>query len=122
MMNSLELPSSRETGFTGEDKAVDYLLGQGYTIISRNFQSKRGEIDCIAKDPKGTLAFIEVKYAKSPSRGHPAFWVTYSKQKKIIAMARRYLGEHGLSRQACRFDVITIVNTHLEHIKNAFLS
>jgi TIGR00252 family protein len=121
-MDSPHFPSSRETGYTGEDKAIDYLLALGYTIISRNFQSKRGEIDCIAKDPKGTLAFIEVKYAKSASRGHPAFWVTRAKQKKIIMMARRYLGEHGLSSQACRFDVIAIVNTQIEHIKNAFLS
>ena len=116
------MPSSRETGYTGEDKAIDYLLASGYTIISRNFQSKRGEIDCIAKDPRGTLAFIEVKYAKSASHGHPAHWVTYAKQKKIIAMARRYLGEHGISNQACRFDVIAIVDTTIEHIKNAFLS
>ena len=122
MMHAQNHPSSRETGYTGEDKAVEYLLASGYTIISRNFQSKRGEIDCVAKDPKGTLAFIEVKYAKSASHGHPARWVTYAKQKKIIAMARRYLGEHGLSSQACRFDVIAIVNTTIEHIKNAFLS
>jgi putative endonuclease len=115
-------PSSRETGHVGEEMAVDYLLSAGYTIISRNFQSKKGEIDCIAKDPKGTLAFIEVKYAKTSSLGHPARWVTWGKQKKIIAMARRYLGEHNLSNQACRFDVIAIVNTKIEHIKNAFLS
>jgi putative endonuclease len=122
MMVSPDFPSSRETGYSGEDKAIEYLLAIGYTIISRNFQSKKGEIDCIAKDPNGTLAFIEVKYAKSLSRGHPAFWVTHAKQRKIIAMARRYLGEHGLSNQACRFDVIAIVNSTIEHIKNAFLS
>jgi putative endonuclease len=122
MMASPDFPSSREKGHTGEDKAIDYLLALGYTIISRNFQSKKGEIDCIAKDPNGTLAFIEVKYAKSLSRGHPAFWVTRAKQRKIIAMAKRYLGEHGLSNQACRFDVIAIVNSTIEHIKNAFLS
>jgi putative endonuclease len=115
-------PSSREKGYSGEDQAADYLLSLGYSIISRNFQSRRGEIDCIAKDPAGALVFIEVKYAKSLSHGHPAFWVTSAKQKKISSMARRYLGEHRLSSQACRFDVIAIIGNKIEHIKNAFLA
>jgi len=113
---------SREKGYTGEDKAADYLIQNGYSIISRNFQSRKGEIDCIAKDDKGTLVFIEVKYAKSFAKGHPAFWVTWGKQRKIVAMVRRYLGDHGITSQACRFDVIAIVGGKIEHIKNAFLS
>jgi putative endonuclease len=114
--------NSREKGYNGEDRAAQYLLSLGYSIISRNFQSRKGEIDCIAADPSGTLVFIEVKFAKSSSLGHPAFWVTYAKQKKIISLARRYLGEHKLSRQACRFDVIAIIGPKIEHIKNAFLA
>jgi putative endonuclease len=113
---------SREKGYAGEDKAADYLLSCGYTIISRNFQSRKGEIDCIAKDAAGTLVFIEVKYAKSFSHGHPAFWVTWAKQRKLVTMARRYLGDHGYTRQPCRFDVIAIVGGKIEHIKNAFLA
>ena len=122
MTSNESLHSSRHKGYSGEDQAADYLLVQGYSIVSRNFQSRRGEIDCIARDPKGTLIFIEVKSAKSPSHGHPAFWVTYAKQKKIVAMARRYLGEHQLTSQACRFDVIAIIGSKVEHIKNAFLA
>jgi putative endonuclease len=114
--------ASRHKGYTGEDKAADYLIKNGFEIISRNFQSKRGEIDCIAKDDKGTLVFIEVKYAKSFAKGHPAFWVTWGKQRKLVAMAKRYLGDHCLSSQPCRFDVIAIVGGKIEHIKNAFLS
>jgi putative endonuclease len=113
---------SREKGYTGEDKAADYLIRSGYSIISRNFQSRKGEIDCIAKDERGTLVFIEVKYAKSFAKGHPAFWVTWAKQRKLVAMARRYLGDHGYTSQPCRFDVIAIVGGKIEHIKNAFLA
>jgi putative endonuclease len=113
---------SREKGYSGEDKAADYLIDSGYSIISRNFQSRKGEIDCVAKDDKGTLVFIEVKYAKSFAKGHPAFWVTPAKQRKLVAMARRYLGDHGYTRQPCRFDVIAIVGGKIEHIKNAFLA
>jgi putative endonuclease len=113
---------SREKGYTGEDKAADYLLRSGYSIISRNFQSRKGAIDCIAKDERGTLVFIEVKYAKSFAKGHPAFWVTWGKQRKIVSMAKRYLGDHNITSQPCRFDVIAIVGEKIEHIKNAFLA
>jgi putative endonuclease len=122
MINPPVKTPSREKGYTGEDKAADYLIDIGYSIISRNFQSRKGEIDCIAKDDRGTLVFIEVKYAKSFAKGHPAFWVTWGKQRKIVAMARRYLGDHGITSQACRFDVIAIVGGKIEHIKNAFLA
>jgi putative endonuclease len=120
-MNNSGDDSSRAKGYSGEDRAADYLLSIDYTIISRNYQSKDGEIDCIAKAPDGTLVFIEVKYARSNSRGNPAFWVTPAKQKKLAGMARRYLAEHKFTRQPCRFDVITITGDKIDHIKNAFL-
>jgi putative endonuclease len=120
-MNSTGSDSTRSKGSIGEDRAVDFLLENGYSIISRNYQSKDGEIDCIAKAPDNTLAFIEVKYARSNSRGNPAFWVTPGKQKKLAFMARRYLAEHNYTKQPCRFDVITITGDKIDHIRNAFL-
>jgi putative endonuclease len=115
-------PHTRQKGQIGEDMAAEFLLSQGWEIITRNYQARRGEIDCIAKDPKGTLVFVEVKYAQSMSRGHPAFWVTRGKQNKLAQMARLYCAEHHIVNQPCRFDVIAIVNDKIEHIKNAFLS
>ena len=47
-------------GFKSEDKAVKYLKNQGFEIITRNFKSKFGEIDIIAKKTN-ILHFIEVK-------------------------------------------------------------
>ena len=37
------------SGLLGEDKAQSYLKKQGFEIIERNFHSKFGEIDIIAK-------------------------------------------------------------------------
>jgi len=122
MQGPFSFENTREKGNIGEDAAVEFLLSIGYTIISRNYQAKRGEIDCIAKDPNGTLVFCEVKSAKSLRYGHPAFWITNDKKRKIIRMAQRYLAEHRYSQHPCRFDVITIVQGKIEHIKNAFLS
>ncbi|MFP4417439.1 MAG: YraN family protein [Chitinivibrionales bacterium] len=112
---------SREKGNKGEDRAVDYLLEKGYRIVSRNYQSRSGEIDCVAQAPDGTLVFVEVKSARSSKNGHPFSWVTRAKQLKIARMARQYLADHKLTRQACRFDVIAIYQGEIQHLKNAFL-
>ena len=114
--------NTREKGTSGEDKAVDYLLRSGYTIVTRNYQSRKGEIDCIAEAPDGTLVFIEVKTARGTSSGHPFYWINRSKQRKIIAMAKLYLAEHGITSKPCRFDAIAVVKGKIEHLKNAFLT
>jgi len=113
--------NTRQKGSRGEDRAVDYLLGKGYRIVTRNYQSRNGEIDCIAESPDGSLVFIEVKSMHSGGGGCPLFWVNRRKQKKIATMAQQYLAEHELFGTACRFDVIAIVNDSIEHIRNAFL-
>jgi putative endonuclease len=114
--------NTRSKGRQGENEAADYLVSIGYNIISRNYQTKRGEIDCIAQDQAGTLVFVEVKAAMSERFGHPAFWVTRAKQRTIATLARLYLAEHNITSRPCRFDVITIYKGKLEHIKNAFLA
>lgn len=111
----------RAKGNSGEAAAAQYLLEKGFCIISRNYQSRAGEIDCIAKAPDGTLVFVEVKSARSSTKGHPFSWVTRAKQQKIARMARQYLADHKLTRQACRFDVIAIYRGEIQHLENAFL-
>ena len=53
--------SRPDTGRLGEDAAADYLLKKGYAILCRNYHSRYGEIDIIAK--KGSLlSFVAVSY------------------------------------------------------------
>jgi|WetSurMetagenome_2_1015567.scaffolds.fasta_scaffold00008_23 putative endonuclease len=115
------LKNTCRKGREGENEAVDYLLSQGYFIVSRNYRTKQGEIDCIANDPNGVLVFLEVKCARSDALGNPAFWVTRPKQLRIARLARQYLAEHGYPGQRTRFDVITIYRGKIDHIRNAFL-
>jgi putative endonuclease len=113
--------STREKGATGEDVAVEYLLTKGYTIVTRNYRSRRGEIDCVAKDPDGTLVFVEVKASRNAGCGNPLFRVTPAKQRNLVKMAVQYLGEHSLSSVPCRFDVIAVIGSKIDHLRNAFL-
>ena len=48
------------SGIVGEDRACAYLKKQGFVILQRNFHSKFGELDIIAKKDE-ILHFIEVK-------------------------------------------------------------
>jgi len=95
-----------ENGKKGEDFAAELLLKNGYNVLKRNFHSRYGEIDIIAR--KGDIiAFVEVKTRAKSSWGTAAGAVTKSKQHKLILAAQYYLMTHKLDLIP-RFDVIAI--------------
>ena len=110
-------------GSSGEDAAVDLLKKRGYRILARNYKTKLGEIDIIARD-KDTLAFIEVKARHSDRFGLPQEAVSVSKQRQISKAALIFLKEHSLLEKKARFDVVSVVYSkdkpQLDLIKNAF--
>lgn len=53
--------SKRALGDVGEGIACRYLEGKGFAILGRNYLKPWGEIDIVAKGPKGGLHFVEVK-------------------------------------------------------------
>ena len=63
------MPDKRALGREAEDRAARYLLEQGYTLVTRRFSSKGGEIDLVALDGE-TMVFVEVK-ARSGKFGTP---------------------------------------------------
>ena len=48
-------------GQIGEDIACLYLEDKKYRILARNMRIPAGELDVLARDPKGVLVFVEVK-------------------------------------------------------------
>lgn len=111
-------------GETGENLAVKYLHQQGYTILHRNYRSRLGEIDIIARHRK-SLVFIEVKTRSTTNFGSPAAAVTFRKQSQISRVAEEYLARENLFDTDARFDVISIVlqqgqKPQIEVITNAF--
>lgn len=111
-------------GQTGEDLAAEHLRRQGYTILHRNYRSRSGEIDIIARHGK-TLVFAEVKTRKTEDFGGPAAAVTLRKQAQISRVAVEYLAREDLFDSAARFDVVAVLapagrQPQIEIITNAF--
>jgi putative endonuclease len=102
------LNSRQNLGQDGEDIAVECLCKNGYRILTRNYRSRYGEIDIIAKK-REVLVFIEVKTRKGKGYGSPAAAVNQRKQRQISRTAQYYLAEHNLFDTPARFDVVAIV-------------
>ena len=112
--------NKRSVGSLYEQLATEQLINMGYRVLARNYRNRFGEIDIIAKDGD-TICFCEVKYRKDNGCGSALEAVGYSKQKKIISVARYYLMTHGLNEWTpCRFDVIAVDDDEVTVLKNAF--
>ena len=83
-------------GRRGEDCAAAYLERQGYAIIARNWRTRRGELDIVARDGEW-LVFVEVRARQGgrrptgPILGAPEDSVTSTKQRQLAAMVEEYL-------------------------------
>lgn len=93
-------------GAQAEALAADYLVARGFVILARNYRTRRGEIDLIARDGD-TLVFVEVRLRTRNDYGGAAASVTPRKQQRIVAAALAYLSR--LRREPpCRFDAILL--------------
>ena len=97
-----DLPQAR--GAEAEAQAAQFLVRQGLRIVARNYRTRLGEVDVIAREG-ATLVFVEVRARRSLAFGGAAGSVDRAKQRRIVAAARHYLGRLG-SEPSCRFDVL----------------
>ncbi len=123
-MKKLLTQKGKEFGKSCEELAGRFLKDQGYTIVERNFQTKLGEIDIVAKKDN-YLVFVEVKARRSQNYGLPQEAVTTKKQAVIKKVAQAFLQKNGLEHKMMRFDVIAITFSNqgqpkVEHIPFAF--
>ena len=109
--------TTKEIGDTGEGLAADYLVGQGYKIIKRNYRTPFGEIDIIALD-KDTLVFVEVKKKTGDGFGAPAEMITPRKIGKIRRTAECYILEKELKNLLWRIDAVLIDGAKVELLRN----
>jgi putative endonuclease len=130
----------RALGVKGERLAAQHLEARGCEVIARNFRTRFGELDLVARDER-FLVFCEVKTRMvrgAPNSGGapgpanplgPFASIGSRKQRQVRAMAREWLAQ-GLLEDSrppeIRFDAIGIsFDAHgrllaLEHLEAAF--
>ena len=117
-----QIDSRRYKGNFGEQKVVEWLQKNGYSILRQNYTCRQGEVDIIAQKDE-VVAFIEVK-TRLKLYFDLSQVITYSKKKKIIATAKNYISRYGDQNKVYRFDVALVEkvdnNFDINYISNAF--
>ena len=115
-----------DLGARGEDLAVAWYSGRGYTVLARNWRCRDGELDLVVSRD-GCVVFCEVKTRSGTGFGLPAEAVTGEKQRRLRRLATRWLGEQPPSVRFAeiRFDVACVTvgsgsSGDLEVIEAAF--
>lgn len=111
--------TTNERGNNGEERAALFLMRAGYRIVERNFRSKLGELDIVARDG-GVLVFVEVRSRGGDLHGNAVEMVNIHKQRKVTRVAWSYIARRRPSFSSARFDVIGITGDDLVHIKDAW--
>lgn len=104
MIDSIDRQS---LGKQGEELACRELQRRGYEVLARRYRTRFGEIDIVCEDSR-TIVFVEVKARRNKKYGEAAEAMTFSKRRRIGAMALDYLAWTGRVDQRCRFDVVAI--------------
>jgi putative endonuclease len=109
---------AQAAGGDAEDTAARFLERHGLQVTGRNYRTRLGEIDLIARD-RDVLVFVEVRLRTSASHGGALESITARKRRRIAAAARQYL--MGLRRvPPCRFDVVCLDGDEPMWIRGAF--
>ncbi len=95
-----------ETGKEGEEMAAAWLLGQGFTILHRNWKHSYFELDVIA-EREGVLHFIEVKTRTTDTYGHPEEGVTAKKLERLMNAGEEFLNVYPVWERI-QYDILSI--------------
>ncbi|GEM_PF-970568 len=121
LFNSLNFKDKISKGKKGENLALNYLKGNGYEIVERNFRVKGGEADLITKKDEKVIV-VEVKFRTSEKFGSPQSAITKRKFRRLLRAGTIYCRKKGYSAKSLQIDVISILMKNKEpiirHFKN----
>lgn len=111
-------------GNFGEMLVITYLENLNYEILDKNFFTRYGEIDIIAKDNE-EYVFIEVKTRTTSKFGNPSEAVDINKRKHIENASKVYIYQNRLENKLIRFDIIEVYffnkeKYYINHLRNNF--
>ena len=85
-------PIRQHLGKRGENLAEQELRRHGMAILERNYRTREGEVDLIARDGD-FLVFVEVRTRREGNQGSPEESVTLAKKARLIALAEAYVAQ-----------------------------
>jgi putative endonuclease len=91
-------------GARAEGLAAEFLMRHGLAIVARNFRTRFGEIDLVARDGR-MLVFVEVRMRSSTRYGGALESISAQKRARLVSAANGYLAAIG-REPPCRFDAI----------------
>ena len=91
----------------------------GYAIVARNVRVGKGEIDFIATRDD-VVVIGEVKARATENFGSPAEAMSQHKQYTVRRAGVAWAQENNIAVWQLRFDLVCIVGTRIEVLRNAF--
>lgn len=88
--------TSRAVGDASETCAAEYLHGDGFRIVARNWRTRLCEIDIVAYR-NGVYYFVEVKHRTTATHGDGIAAITPQKLKQMKKAAELYALKHKLT-------------------------
>jgi putative endonuclease len=119
------LTPRQQSGQRAEELAAEFLRGQGFEILQRNYLRRVGELDIVARGG-GVLVIAEVRTRATAAYGGAAASVDRRKQQRITRAAAALLQQRpDLAAVPARFDVIIVWDPHgaaprFEWLRHAF--
>ena len=118
MIESARRTAAQLSGVRGEDAAAELLESHGLRIVARNYRTRFGEIDIVARDGD-CLVFVEVRLRANASFGGAVQSIGTGKRSRLVAAAQLFLMQTR-SRLPCRFDVVAIEDGKPQWLRAAF--
>lgn len=72
---------------------ADLVVKQGWSIVTRNYRTRAGEVDIVARDGD-VLVFVEVRARTGSAFGLADDSVTAPKLRRIFSAASSFIQEH----------------------------
>jgi putative endonuclease len=119
-----EKPLHLRYGELGERAAKKQLKRQGLKYLTKNFRSKRGEIDLVFRD-RDCLVFVEVKTRSSEEWVRPAAAVDQARRERLSRAGLDYLRLLKNPSVKFRFDIVEVLLEdgkvrEIRHLVNSF--
>ena len=113
-----------DLGKAGEALAEDFLKQKGYTLLARNYRTRRGELDLVFSH-RNKLIFVEVKTRSAEEWSRPADAVDARKKRLLSQTALDYLKLLKNPQVKFRFDIVEVLLhdgavRELRHLPNTF--